>query len=286
MTNRQTLEVLTFDLILEVYELAARMKVREQLSNSGNYAAVNELTEAANASSIRILELSNLIEAAAKTSRGAFGGSVNSLLQQLPLNLGESTRVQLQAFEEALGLPAGATIYDLRTKTNTGIEPSQPGDLWKIAFMVGLATIAAAGIGAPLAAIATEQAIGQKVLEEAIITFGSVVIVETAIAVKKHSTQPKSPTSGERSIEHGEIQEEALPTVDDDGRLPWDDPSADPTPATRNANDLEVPPRAPITAADLDPQPAVGERGGTPKQRREAEAILGGERQRRGPGSR
>lgn len=188
MTNSQTLEALVFDLILEVYELSARMKASEQLSNFGNYAVAHEQMLAANASSARILELSSRIEAVAGSNgRAVFGISVDSLLQQLPRNLGASTKVQLQAFEEALGLPAGATIYTLRTKANTGIERSQSEELWKIAFMVGLATIAAAGVGAPLAALATHQAIGQKVLEEAIITFGSVAIVETAIAIKNRN---------------------------------------------------------------------------------------------------
>jgi hypothetical protein len=182
MTGKPTLDALVAELIAEMYAQSQRLKAIKRLRNSGNSPSSDEL-RAANAGSARIMKFSNQIESECqRTGRGDFGRSVPSLLQQLPVNLDEATTVQLQASEEALGLPAGVTIYALRTKASTG-EPSQSENLWKLAFMVGLATIAAAGVGAPLAALATDQAIGPKVLEEAIITFASVAIAETGLAI-------------------------------------------------------------------------------------------------------
>ena len=182
MTDKPTLDALVAELIAEMYAQSQRLKAIKRLRNSGNSPSSDEL-RAANSGSARIMKFSNQIESECqRTGRGDFGRSVPSLLQQLPVNLDEATTVQLQASEEALGLPAGVTIYALRTKASTG-EPSQSENLWKLAFMVGLATIAAAGVGAPLAALATNQAIGPKVLEEAIITFASVAIAETGLAI-------------------------------------------------------------------------------------------------------
>jgi hypothetical protein len=77
-------------------------------------------------------------------------------------------------------------------------RPSEIEHVWNIAFMVGVATIAAAAVGAPLAALATNQAIGQKVLEDAILTFTSIALVEGADELRdhiKHHRHQDSPAS-------------------------------------------------------------------------------------------
>jgi len=60
--------------------------------------------------------------------------------------------------------------------------------------VAGVATLAAAGIGAPVAALVTNQPIGYKMLDEAIVTFSSVAIAEGVVEWRKYAHQQPQPT--------------------------------------------------------------------------------------------
>ena len=162
MLDDQDLQALADELTTAVGELAQLRKERQQL-DSGDSAGADRLKAALDGCSTQILGLSlKLLSEAQVSDSDERAESIESLLQNV----------------SALGADG---------------RQSEMEHLWNAAFMVGLTTIAAAAVGAPLAALATNQVIGQKILEDAIVTFASVAIVEATLEVKNHMTKHREP---------------------------------------------------------------------------------------------
>lgn len=65
-------------------------------------------------------------------------------------------------------------------------DAAQPGGLLSILLRVGLVTLAAAGVAAPIAALVLNDPISKKILEAALTTFIATATVEAATASKKY----------------------------------------------------------------------------------------------------
>jgi hypothetical protein len=165
MLDDQQFHTLSAKLATAVEEQARLRKERRQLLDSSKVADAKQLTVALNDCSVVILELSlQLIIEAQLSDRQDLSESITSLLENMQSVLAER----------------------------------EMEHVWNIAFMVGVSTIAAAAVGAPLAALATNQAIGQKVLEDAILTFTTIALVEGADELRdhiKHHRHQDSPAS-------------------------------------------------------------------------------------------
>jgi hypothetical protein len=197
MSNKPSLNVLIFNLELELFNLTERRKERRRLLQSGNAGAADAAQLQADMAdgSARMMVLSKAIELELKgQGRLEHADFFHFQLQVLLSDPGQASDVKLRSFIEAMSLPSGATIDSLRREVNMAIDQhSEMDHVWRMAFVVALATIAAAA-GAPLAAVATKQAIGQQVLEDAITTFISTTAAEGAVELIVHQDQrPKQP---------------------------------------------------------------------------------------------
>jgi hypothetical protein len=236
MTNNQTFKNLSLDLVWELYKLAAYTAAKKQLIDSGNLSDARELQDEASATAHGILTLSGRIQQESeKLGHTEFGKSVHSLLQQLPLRPDKSTEAALGRLEEAL---EDSTVATLRASVNTLHKARESEHVYRVASVTGLATIAAAGVGAPLAALITKEAIGTKILEAAVSTFTSVAFVEIGIETKDHLERHRSAPSTTTPLPR------------------WLPGTVEPEPAYGPDHSRDVgPPMAPGT---VEPEPAYG----------------------------
>jgi hypothetical protein len=189
MLDDQQFQALSVKLATAVEEQARLREERRQLLDSGKVADAKQLTVALNDCSVVILELSlQLIIEAQLSDRQDLSESITSLLENIQSVFAEPDR------------------------------PREMEHVWNIAFMVGVSTIAAAAVGAPLAALATNQAIGQKVLEDAILTFTTIALVEGADELRdhikhhRHQGSPASPRHPE-AVDVPSVVAGLIPTI-------------------------------------------------------------------------
>jgi hypothetical protein len=157
MRDDQEFRALSDKLTTAVGDLAELRKQRSELLDAGEAAGADQLNASLTDCSIEILELRlQLMEKERLSDSQNLHDAITSLLQ------------------------------DLRPVLAASDRPSEWEHLWNAAVMVGLTTLATAVFGAPLAALATHQLVGQKMLEDAIETFTSVALVEAALEVRNH----------------------------------------------------------------------------------------------------
>jgi hypothetical protein len=163
MLDDDELQALSDKLTSAVGELAQLRKKRQQLLDSGDTAGADGLNAALDDCSTQILGLSlRLLHEAQVSDSDERAASIEALLKRVSTLAEDGHQREME-------------------------------HLWNAAFMVGLTTLATAAVGAPLAALATHQLIGQKIVEDAVVTFTSVALVEATLEVKNHLTEHRKP---------------------------------------------------------------------------------------------
>lgn len=193
-----------FELTAETFVMSHCHRERERLRSLGEDEALRELDEVARRIHNRILELQATVEKAARDEGGddEFNRSVNALLSDRRLLIDTSSKENLCALAVDLGVSAQVTPSSLREVCSGGDDPSLLDSIGRFLLLLAVSTLVAAGVGAPLAAAATHQAIGSKMLEDAIATFCGVGITEGAMAYHdlekrraiRDSTRSRMPT--------------------------------------------------------------------------------------------
>jgi hypothetical protein len=131
-------------------------------------------------------------------------------------------RLLLQSTQaEQMGTATATLVLDdaLRREASEASAPGASEALAAIAFTVGLTTLVAAGIAAPLAALAIKEHVGKKVLEAVITTFISTLAVETVQEMHERRGESPSPKRDPRPKLSGLGTTTARPPAPDSTKL-------------------------------------------------------------------
>jgi hypothetical protein len=173
-----------FELLTQCYVLAACMSERQRLYECR--APVADLDTVTISSIVRVLELQAEVERLAGLEGGdALRQTVGSLTMSLRDKIGEANATQLRDISREYGLSGldPSSLHEACSAVLNAGAPS-PGildSLGRFVFILALSTVATAAVGAPVAAVLSHQAVGMKMLDEAVTTFCSVAIVEGVV---------------------------------------------------------------------------------------------------------
>lgn len=183
MNNDETLQAQSSQLIKLIEELknfAVQMKDRQ--------TAMEQTAMDLNTRSSAILELCLEIKTVRISYSHQQERQVADLLRELRETLSSldtPSAAHLEDLMNTLHVPEGTLEELLAAEAPTRKAGGGEEAVWNRVFVIGLATIASAGVGAPLAAFFTQAPIGKTMLAEAITTFAGVATVEAGVALKE-----------------------------------------------------------------------------------------------------